>query len=619
MRLRIKNLILALALGIAGASVATAVELPDTEVLALQQRLEGLALSPPQPDDVLQASRERLQTSVTDLEQHLSQSDPQTQAAWKDWLGVELIRQELASPADDLGQLPQLYERYFDNQPGLELSPLIGLRTELGHYLTARNYVDAATPSDWYREQVQTLAESLQAMTYGEDPEAARRAGQTLTLLESLSDDHARLARELRARYCRDNAYAQVSGRILNHLIQQEIKERSFISDFVFGSSTRGTVDMRGLVSFGMAPSDTHGTLVVQLAGNALCPDLVASRRQVSVYSSSRTNIRAEKQVQLSDLGLTLLPATANCTSTMQLRDIDARSRLVESIAWRRASRLVPEAQSHTSRRAEQEASTKLDEQAEASLGNVNKLFCEKFRAPMLRLGAFPDIKFSSTATHLRLSLAQYARGQFAAAGEPPAYTQDHDLAFTIHDSMISNLSETLLSGKTVRDEAWEEIMKVALGSAPRELWVHDRSEPWSVTFASERPVVTRFRNGEILITLRLSAIARGERTLNEPTEVEIVIQPVITADGPVLIREQPIVVRFGREEDARSEEFNETRAFLSSKFGAFFPEELFFSGLVPPVGGALEKLRDLELTEFASRQGWLTLAYHLRVQATSP
>jgi hypothetical protein len=72
------NLILAIALGIAGASAATAVELPDTAVRALQQRLEGLALSPPQPDDVLQASRERLQMRVTDLEKHLSQSDPQT-------------------------------------------------------------------------------------------------------------------------------------------------------------------------------------------------------------------------------------------------------------------------------------------------------------------------------------------------------------------------------------------------------------------------------------------------------------------------------------------------------------------------------------------------------------
>jgi hypothetical protein len=394
--------------------------------------------------------------------------------------------------------------------------------------------------------------------------------------------------------------------------LAQDVQERNLISDIVLGSYTQGVAYTQGKVSFDTVPNPERGTLEVRLEGLTACPDTVAQRRRVSVYSSAQTVIRANKQVQISDLGFMLAPAVASCATAVQISDVEARSRIVERISWRRANQLVPQAEQAASQRAGAEASFKLDQQADAALGGMNDMFCQKIRAPLLRVGALPEVfRFWTDRDFLRLSLAQHNDAQLAAASTAPLLSSDYDLGGCAHESLVANFCESLLGGATASDQAWLDMMNVLTGTSPRALWVHDRAERWSVTFARQRPVEMDFADDRIGITLRLARVTRAQRQIDHPVEIEATFTPIITADGPAFVREGELAVRFASHVDPAEEAT--LRTFLARKFGAVFPAELHLSGLVPPTGGSLGKLRQLELVEFRSSGGWLALGYQLK------
>ena len=253
-----------------------------------------------------------------------------------------------------------------------------------------------------------------------------------------------------------------------------------------------------------------------------------------------------------------------------------------------------------------------LDQQADSSLGKINNVFCDKVRSPLIRLNALPaEMHVWTDPTHLHLSLCQHNEFQLAATGPAPSMPRSYDIGGCVHESMINNLAETTLGGRSMEDETWLEIMHLILGAPPRALWVHDRAERWSVTFAKNLPVVTHFDGDRIGIKLHLSGVTRGGRLIQKPAEIEATFIPKITDDGPALVRDGDLLVRLSDSGERASDD--SLRDFLARKFGAVFASEIYFYGLMPPTGGSLGKLRLLQPAEFRSAGGWLTVAYELQ------
>jgi hypothetical protein len=187
--------------------------------------------------------------------------------------------------------------------------------------------------------------------------------------------------------------------------------------------------------------------------------------------------------------------------------------------------------------------------------------------------------------------------------------SSDIDLGGTVHESLVNNFCETLLKGATIKDESWRELLNLLTGSSPRHLWVHDRAERWSATMAQERPVVVQFADQRLGITFRVERVTRGSTAHDGLVEIEARFIPQITADGPAFAREGELLIRIAGE---NTQEHDELRRFLTRKFGAVLPPELRLSGLVPPAGGALGKLRQLNLTQLTTAGGWLSIGYQL-------
>jgi hypothetical protein len=307
--------------------------------------MAAAAQAVPPAAETLAAARRRLAVKAEELGEFLAGGGQETESRWRQWLGLAELEIQLNAPQPDPAELQELLERFCENQTGLELPVFVAVRQELRRYASAAEFVASGDCEELYRRRLAELTECLARLDEMPREEDAHRAGCLVAWFEELSDDGARLAAAVRARYCRTNALAQASGRLVNHLLAQEFAERQWIADFILGSYTRGVAWSQGKVSFHVVPNPERGLVEVLMHGQSACPENIAERRRIAVYSSADTSIRATKRLFIDDRGLEFAPAVALCATNLQISDVEANRRLVERLAWRRANRLAPQAE----------------------------------------------------------------------------------------------------------------------------------------------------------------------------------------------------------------------------------------------------------------------------------
>jgi hypothetical protein len=604
-----------LALG-ATLPLAAGEKAPEPASVAVAEALAKAAQRVPEARASVSQSHARLTASIEKLEQYLTAFGGDIHRGWTTLLRMPKLKAELAQPKPDLAVLRSLEEGFYQNHLGLERPVFLAVRRDLRGYLTAREFAASQAPASRYRENVAELQYLLTRLDAQFDEAGAHRAGELVAWMEPLSAEGRELAADVRANYCRPNGIAHVSARAVNLLMARKVNETNWIAENVMGAATQGYAYTAGDVSLGFVPNRERGTLEIRLQGNVNVPSMTAQRGQITAYSSSQTSLYATKQVQIDEKGLSLLPALASCNTSMRLQDIEAQSRLIERLAWRRATRMIPEAEAGADERAQAEVTSKLNEQGAAMLSGVNDTFLNKVMRPLVRADALPQLlRFWTDDSHLRLSFSQWNDQQLAAASPAPRFPDEYDMGVGAHESMINNFTEVLLGGITTKDEGWAHVMDVMTGSAPRPLWVHDRAPRWTITFQEKRPFLVKFDGNRACFTLRIAKVTVGERTYEHPVEVEARMIPRITEVGGALFRDGDLEVRLaqGMESQAAAE----YRRFLESKIGAVFSPEMYFDGLAAPAGGTIGRLRQVHMCEMRCQDGWMTLGY--KIQSEEP
>jgi hypothetical protein len=404
--------------------------------------------------------------------------------------------------------------------------------------------------------------------------------------------------------------YAHVSARFLADLLHREIKLSQQVVDTILNMTTRGNAQIDCQIGIELVPNPQVAQVRLTASGQAIMNDTIGTMRSIQVSSSSRTQINGAKEVFFNPQGLRLLPARSDCRTSLQINDIDANRRIVERLAWRRADRMQPQAEQEVSRRIARRAEQQIDAQAGKPLAQLNEAYVDEVYAPLVRQGAFPEMRLSTTPEHLSITL--FSQISDARGPSPPAPA--FDVAVCLGDSFVNALFAPLLAGKTITDRQLANLMQTLIGQTPRALWIHERAEPWSLTAAKERPLSLAFDEGRVSITLRIDGAARGEQHLDRPLEIAAAYSLAITRDGPRLTRLGEVSVAFS-DDDARPTDEGadgELRQFLHRKFVGVFPAELYFDGLTPPAGGSWSKFRQLTLTRFSSGHGWLAIGYEL-------
>ena len=408
------------------------------------------------------------------------------------------------------------------------------------------------------------------------------------------------------------NAGGHVSLSLINLILERQILERQTVSDEIAGARTLAETTTRGRLRAEFVPSHDRAIVDFRMIGELSAPSATATRGSVTVRMASQTSIDARKRVVITGAGLFPAASQADCNTQTEILDVEATRRLIERLARRRAEKLRPEAQQSTSQQVAERVEAELDKQANDPLTGANQFYADKIRLPLVNAGSFPrDLRLSTTSTHLALRVLAQKNGQEEAPAQMPRLNPQYDIHVCGHQSMVSNMSEPLVGGKTFSDKQFLDVMKIMTGTAQRGLWVFDGRDRWNVTFAHKRPIQAVFANGTFRLTYHFQGATCGDDTVQGAIEASALYRPMMSADGVYLVRESIPTIRYtdGLPDDAPRVRVLQQ---LSQRFGAFFQEAIYFDGLSPPAGGTYAKLRELKLVELKCEDGWFSIGYEL-------
>jgi len=405
-----------------------------------------------------------------------------------------------------------------------------------------------------------------------------------------------------------------VSDRLVNHLVARPIDESERIAHTLMGTYTEGTLVTQGHLEVQFIPATGRGVLELRLRGTATLGSGIGYSGPVTIYSSSKTSIDARKQIALTSSGLRWQPSEVGCSTQIAIHGIEARRRIVERLAWRKAGRMQPSVERAASRQAELKTAQSMDSLVDRGLGTGNGMLEEKLGPTARKLDLSSRLQISSTSSRLHAVMFPSARVP-ARVGNYPPINRRHDGAITLHELLVGDVGRTLLSDVTVRDDEMLAMMKLLVGDAPRPLWVHAREPRWSVTFAQDEPFCVRFSDQQVRFRLRIAHVQIEDEKTELPLMIAADYRLQISEDGPVLIREGQVKILNPNE--ALPPQRTAAEGFVRRKFRGVLLPEIRLLGLIPPAGSNWNPLRSLELKELTSRDGWLTLGYQIPENST--
>ena len=413
----------------------------------------------------------------------------------------------------------------------------------------------------------------------------------------------------MRRRYSHPNLLVRVSERIIAAGIEDNVEDESPIEDYILGTTIYGTGHTKGRVTVQLVSDSRHAALDLCLNGTTTS-DTVGYNGPVTIFSNGATRISGRKRLLIDSGGIKVLPATARCDMNSNIWNIEARMRFIQRLAWKKAGRSKHQAERIASRHAERKVSEQMDRQADELLDTAQKDFAEKFRDPLRRRDEFPQILSMRTSEQfLFATLLQANAFQLAASGDPPAFTDGHDLDVRVHQSLINNFAEALLGGVTLTDEKLAQLAKDLAGQVPEELKITPDVDPWSITFTAAQPITLDFAKGRLRIAIRGRRFTRSDRRIDRAMEISATYAMEKTAQGVKLTRQGQVQVIYlvGRRRRQSAEQVA-FRTFMRNKFEQVFKEELVTKGLELP--GRWKRAGRLSLGRLSADGGWLSLSW---------
>ena len=298
-----------------------------------------------------------------------------------------------------------------------------------------------------------------------------------------------------------------MGGELIGASIGGPIDDVAPISDCILGTAIQGMGHTIGQTTTSLSPNPAFATFdAISDAMNY--SNNVGRNQQVCIYSTGQTWLGADKRLWLDEDGLHAHPASAAAQAHTTITNIvaDSGSRLVERIAWRRAEDQLGEAQAIASQHAAARMGDRVNNQADLSIQKANELY-RKFREPLDERQVFPhDLTFDTLPSALEIHGVEARPSQLASPSVPPELTEPADVLFRIHQSMINNVAEIVLTGMRLDDTMVRHFATDMLGRLPEQL--QPDQEPFTVVFPQEavprvEPITVSFADNGLTVTLR--------------------------------------------------------------------------------------------------------------------
>ncbi len=583
---------------------------PDADHLLEVAATAREAFVPITEEDLLGA-RAQLRAAAEGLDKRLAR-DGATGQGWAKYLRLDELRDQIRQPEIDLDALEAAYRRFSAGHYGLNHVWFAEVRDALLRYIQVARAIQTPELDKAYVQYVDSLADYLRSHVEQPDAERAVQIGEAIGWLESIGQA-PELIEAVREQLARPNFSITASGRLVGGGVERPVDETAPVREIILGTDIHGTGHSVGQVSLSLVPNENHAVFDITYLGTTRTRN-TGYNGPVVILSRGKTDIGTRKRVWMNERGLHDHLARASAKTQSEILDIQARRRggLVEQTARRRAREQQPQADAIASRRAAVRAERRMDAQVGPLLREANDEIERRFRRPWTDHNVFPaKLHFSTSEEAFRVVGLQAKPDQLAALGSPPPVIEGADLAVNVHESAFNNAAQTMLSGLTLHDADFRLVAERFLGQVPEQLEAMPGEEPWAIGFDRTLPVVVRFADGGLRVTLRGRRFFEGDQP-HPAMNVTAAYRIVHDESGFRAVREGDLeAVPPGWEEGQRLGTRQQiVRTLLVRRFGPMFEEEFRLEALELPE--QWEELGALPVAQFDAADGWLTIAWKL-------
>jgi hypothetical protein len=454
------------------ATAITETELPVEQSADLPAKLRAAKVSykPVPKADVL--SREvAAENAVRRLDRYLKNAG-ETGDGWRKYLELSKLQEALdKGVALQPAVVQGFIDRFSDGSDGLELPQFAAVRNALKSFNEALVVYQNATAKAQYEQDLDHLADNLDhaAKTNGQ-----LNRGPTGELLSRVAatGQSSELVAQVKQEVSQPNLRVFASRRIVAGGIDDKLDEPTPIKDVILGTQVTGSGHTTGNVRSALIPNKNKAVIEIQLHGET-ASKTVGHNGPVTIFSHGTTKLAGKKRIDFDDKEFVGEPANADaCTSNNIDNLCICGGFIVQHIATKRVYASKSTGEAIASQHAEARLERRMNEKTADLLVNANRSFDERFRDPLNRIGAYPQmLKFSTTADWLSVIGLQARDNELGANTPAPKSADGAELSIRLHESLIENFAAAIAPGRTARSVQYRRTMHDAMGEpyAPAE------------------------------------------------------------------------------------------------------------------------------------------------------
>ncbi|MEI6241612.1 MAG: hypothetical protein WCR51_14600 [Planctomycetia bacterium] len=568
----------------------------------------------PVSEATLSTAAAKLRAAIGPLDRLLARSP--SGADWKKYLDWPSLETQAASGSNaDPATLRRLQKLLDSGENGLEMYQFAAVRRAVTSYAEAAEAAKSPEAQAAYAQRLEKLAAAVTAGASEGTTEALDPVGPILARLADSGQAPGVVAR-VRNAVNRPNLYLDVDESLLGAAVNRVVDEHAPINDTVLGTRIRGTGHTTGLVLLDFVPALDRA--VVDIALDATNhSDTRGSQGPVTVRTHGTTKVDARKRIMIDDERVSALPVEAHASTSTQTAGIGVNKRfgknLIRKIASRKIAEMRPKAEAISEQKARERVRQQFDTQTAGAIAQAQSDYQAKFRRPLMDRGWYPEMLHLNTSDSRLSVVARKALGdQIAAFTSPPAVDPDAVMAARVHETLVNNVAEITLGGRTITQQFVEEQIKKNNATLPEALGNDADQAPWSITFAKRKPVELDADDARVKMTVRGTKFTSGDREFPamdiwaayriEPADGKI----RLVRDGDVQIY-PPGFVPGGAEKLSVAE--TSLRRILQKRFGKVFKEVVDVEPLKMP--GQLAGAGPLPMEQLvAQKDGWVAAGW---------
>jgi hypothetical protein len=556
--------------------------------------------------------RAKLEWAARQLDNYLATA-PQRRGAWLKYLRFDEMKAEIAKGekgnSEVLFDIAPLYKK---GHVGLEKKQFTDMAAALSDYndaLYTRTNENAKKDHAARMNELAKLVDTYSTKPDDVDPiSIGYLIGNT-----TAASQNPEVLQYVRNQFARPNLELYVHRQFITGSVDREIHETNPVEDNILGASVSGTATFNGRMVSTTLESPNKALIDLHMFG-LIDSYTTAYKGPAVVDSHGTTNIDAHKLLMFDEDGLHENCAVVQANTCTEFLCIGSTKRfankLITKMATKKAYENKAEAEEIAAEHAEERLAAKFNEQTGELVAKTNERLRTKFKDPLVRRGMYPQqVHVSTDANQIIVTALSADSYQLGAPDAPPKIESNSpmDVDANVHESMVNNVLAGFLAGRTIDRAEAEEMSKKASGKVADEL-KDENEKDWSITFDAERPIVVRFRNDTVKITIHGTEFT-SDKTIYPAMDISATYKIVPGKPLGKMIRQGGVEIfppGFQEGKDQLSTSQQSLRRILERRMVKTFKEEIDLKPI--KMGDPSKKEVLLYVTQALSGSGWLQL-----------